>query len=67
MPVTHGIGITIPYRVGKALIRKRLAWFTHQDLVALPGVGSREVSEARLVCHAHHIRSAAIWRVATGV
>lgn len=68
MPFTHARGITIPHRVAKELIRKRLAWFTQQDLVALPGGRSLyEVSEARLVCHVHHIRSAAAWRVAAGV
>lgn len=68
MPFMHASGITIPYRVAKALIRKRLAWFTQQDLVALPGGrSSYEVSEARLVGHVHHIRSAAVWRVARGV
>jgi len=39
MPFAQVACITIPYRVDKALIRKRRAWFTQEDLVALPGAG----------------------------
>lgn len=57
MPFAHAIGITIPYRVAKAVIWTSMAWFTHQDLVALPGRGSHEVTDARLVCDGHRIEA----------
>lgn len=57
-PFTQVESVTIPYRVAKALIRKRRAWFTHQDLVAFPGGrGSHEVTETRLVGDVHRIKA----------
>jgi hypothetical protein len=47
--VTHAICITIPYRVAKEPIWKQSAWFTRQDLAALPGAGLVKASDARLV------------------